>query len=1398
MSVKRMGCFLLALLMAFGAVSTASADDAPYTINITGETFAAGGTFNNWTIYGASVVGCAVTETEIPQTKIPQTEPEQKHYNRIYDIKLASGTPMNAALDVACSITQKSSFPIVTNITGANAAPLLTSWSKIKGNNYKSPVVLENGRGSLNLYIYDNLSLTPQVCLTNTFNFSIAEADTSHDPDPGEVASIAITQPPAKTTYFVGERFDPAGMVVTAALLDEESEPVPIAGYTYEPSGALATQGAGTVMVSFGGYTAAQEIEVLPSAAIGDVGITNGQFLPDLRLAYGVVTRLANTYNAVALYGETKANITFRVGEGSEVYIGDEKQTVAEDGQCSLPMDVSEDGSTTVVRVQAGGNHRDYTFTCYTQILDGMPSAVTDYLCLASQYTNGATLGAYGLNPTSTLRGKYPTNTTGDMMTGPVSLGNFGGYITYYYEDAIVDNPNNPYGVDFIIYGNSVDGSSAFAEPGNVMVSADGETWYTLAGSLHYDDCSIWDYTMVYTKDSAGKSSWTDNRGRSGTGDKYPSKEYYRLHRWTPEELSQITVTGVSLEPNSMRNEYGNTEPPYPDFGYADSGMRGSGNQAFNPYTGTVVIGSRTYTDNDRTDGFDLKWAVDADGYPATLPEGGIHYIKIQTASNINSGGGGIGEKSTEINMVRVAAPAETDVGLSAAPAEIKVDGQAVSLTDGVYKYDASTSGIFEVSVTADGDANVYVNGARAPSANFEKIPDHGILRVLVQEGEKAPRIYYLTLTDRGGAKPYTAITFDANGGRVENRLSVTRYYDADTQDTSFPVPMREGYTFLGWASGQKNYGRYASDIPAGALTLKAGWKSNDAQENPAASQIKVTFRLIGATLATRDVDIGRNINDSKYVTWIATRSYTMDKGDTVYDLFLSAIDRAGLNARGQDTNYVTTITAPKALGGYKLSEFTNGQYSGWMYTVNGAHPGYGLREQALEDGGRVVFHYVNDYRYEIADWFDDPDFPALGDGSDWNKWLLAEDKDPDGSKISDGMPAPSPASTALTPGATASDGTAAVSLSASDMAGAIRDARENGNKSIVIAPEITGTVKRVTVEVPKDSLSALAGQSDVDLIIRTPVGSVTLPNGAVASIASQASGNTVTVSLEAVDASSLTPAQKEAVGNNPVYDISIMSGGQNISSFSGGGITISLPYTLKDGEDPSGVTVWYLNDAGGLVKMACTYDQAAGMASFTTPHLSYYVVGYTETWQNPFTDVKPTDWFYGAVEFAAEKGLFNGTTTITFSPNTAMTKAMLVTILYRLDGSPVVTGNNGFSDVKEDEWYTDAVIWAYANNIAEGYDGRFGTGDNVTREQVAAILYRYAQYKGCDITKAADLSAFTDGSGIGSWAQAGMKWANAEGLITGRTATTLVPGGNATRAELAAILMRFIRNSAK
>ena len=181
-------------------------------------------------------------------------------------------------------------------------------------------------------------------------------------------------------------------------------------------------------------------------------------------------------------------------------------------------------------------------------------------------------------------------------------------------------------------------------------------------------------------------------------------------------------------------------------------------------------------------------------------------------------------------------------------------------------------------------------------------------------------------------------------------------------------------------------------------------------------------------------------------------------------------------------------------------------------------------------------------------------------------------------------------------------------------------------------------------------------------------------------------------------------------------------------------------------------------------------------------------------TGANPFTDVNTTDWFYNDVMFVYEKGLMLGTSKTTFSPYKTATRGMMATILWRMEGSPAPKGGNGFADVDAGKWYADAITWTAENGIFRGYDNNlFMPEDPITREQLAAIFYRYADYKGYDTSVKGNLSKFKDADKISDYAETAMQWAVGSGLIKGRDNGTLDPQGTATRAEIAAMLHRFI-----
>ena len=213
----------------------------------------------------------------------------------------------------------------------------------------------------------------------------------------------------------------------------------------------------------------------------------------------------------------------------------------------------------------------------------------------------------------------------------------------------------------------------------------------------------------------------------------------------------------------------------------------------------------------------------------------------------------------------------------------------------------------------------------------------------------------------------------------------------------------------------------------------------------------------------------------------------------------------------------------------------------------------------------------------------------------------------------------------------------------------------------------------------------------------------------------------------------------------------------------------------------------------------AVAVSEASGKYTFIMPASDVTVSAtFVRESKLPFTDVQSGAWYYDAVVYAYENKLFSGTTATTFSPDIQMTRAMLVTVLYSMEGNPAVSDSLTFQDVPGNAWYRNAVLWATQKGIVSGYSvSQFGSDDIVTREQMALILNGYAAYKGYDVSATGSLNGFADAASVSDWAAKAVEWAVGEQLLSGKTGSKLDPTGGATRAEVAQILMRFAQEVA-
>lgn len=360
---------------------------------------------------------------------------------------------------------------------------------------------------------------------------------------------------------------------------------------------------------------------------------------------------------------------------------------------------------------------------------------------------------------------------------------------------------------------------------------------------------------------------------------------------------------------------------------------------------------------------------------------------------------------------------------------------------------------------------------------------------------------------------------------------------------------------------------------------------------------------------------------------------------------------------------------------------------------------------------------------------------------------------------------------------ASVSGDTAAVAVTDSELQKAL-----GSGESVTVD---ASSLKTDAAEIPASAVKTVAAVSDASLTVKTGSGAVTLDSATLAQTA--ALGGSVTVSVQKADSSSLTDAQKALVGDRPVYDLKLTAGTKTVSSFDGS-VTVSVPYTLKAGEQADAVTVWFLSDSGTLTPVSGVYDAKTGTVSFKTTHFSAYVVGYF-----PFTDVPDSHWAYSDVAWAYTNGLLSGVSETTFAPEQTMTRAMLVTVLWRAAGSPTVDYAMNFSDVPEGEWYSEAVRWTASEKLVNGFsDGSFRLDETVTREQLAAILYRSEQRSGGGFTGDwAFRLDYSDAGSVSDWAYESMCWCTMKGIVTGSDGA-LQPQSGATRAQAAAMLRRY------
>lgn len=368
------------------------------------------------------------------------------------------------------------------------------------------------------------------------------------------------------------------------------------------------------------------------------------------------------------------------------------------------------------------------------------------------------------------------------------------------------------------------------------------------------------------------------------------------------------------------------------------------------------------------------------------------------------------------------------------------------------------------------------------------------------------------------------------------------------------------------------------------------------------------------------------------------------------------------------------------------------------------------------------------------------------------------------------------------------SGSTTSATVSRKDMDKAVDSAVEAAAKAgtspaIEVKVETGDKTTAVKVDLPAKSLETLSAAEGATLSITSDVADVVLDSESTAALAEQAAGSTVTVSVK--PATGLNSAQKEAVEDATVIDVSVTSGGKQITDFGGGVLAVSVKYTLPDGVSSAEVQVFYLTDGGALEAHETSYS--GGKVTFTTTHLSKYVIGTKSMMGISFEDVLLGQYYYDAVAWAAKSKITAGVTATMFAPDKTCTRAEIVSFLWRAAGSPEPkSASSPFTDVDSSAYYYKAVMWAVEEGITAGTsETTFSPDKTCTRAEAMAFLHRSE-----GSPAASGVGSFTDVPADAYYTNA-VAWAVKSEITAGTTETTFSPDKTCTRAEIVTFLYR-------
>ena len=353
------------------------------------------------------------------------------------------------------------------------------------------------------------------------------------------------------------------------------------------------------------------------------------------------------------------------------------------------------------------------------------------------------------------------------------------------------------------------------------------------------------------------------------------------------------------------------------------------------------------------------------------------------------------------------------------------------------------------------------------------------------------------------------------------------------------------------------------------------------------------------------------------------------------------------------------------------------------------------------------------------------------------------------------------------------------------------------GGTTVITVPAIPD-VNTYTLDIPAPFLSTAVRQGD--LRINTDKGNMTVPSNMLTGVAG-ADGRKAEISISRGDKSELPANVQAAIGDHPLIQFSMtIDGKQTEWNNPNAPVKVTIPYkpTAAELKSPESIIIWYIDGSGKAVSVPNGhYDAATGTVTFQTTHFSQYAVGYNNV---SFADVSNGVWYADPVGYLAARDIVSGIGDRRFSPDATITRAQFVTILARMSGDETSYTSSAFTDVSTNDWYFAAAQWANKTGIAVGSDGKFDPNTGITREQMAVMLYRYAKYKGADVSGTGGTSTkkFSDSGNISDYATASIQWAVNNSIISGNGDGSFAPQRGATRAEAAKMLAAFLQSMVK